>query len=215
MRVRIDLREREFDPEEIAHLAEVLSAGGCAVLPTDTIYGLFCNALDADAVGRVIRIKGRDERKALPVAVSGEEQAMRLAREVPDAALELMRRFWPGALTIVVPAAEGVPRSVAPEGTVGLRAPHYPLVQAILKATGVPLVATSANLSGAPQPVSLDLVSPEVLESADAVVDAGLLPAQKPSTVVEVSGSLVRVLRVGVVDRRVLAVALGGDNHIE
>lgn len=190
-------------------IVKCIQDGGVIVAPTDTVYGLFCNALDPVAVERVCAIKGREAARATPVAVAGVREARLLVREVPDAARRMMERFWPGALTIVLPAVPGLPGPVAPEGTVGVRAPGHGWLLRLLRDTALPLVATSANLSGGPQPTSLDVVAPEVLEAVCFVVDQGALPAGKPSSVLDLSGAHPRLLREGVLSREELSVALG------
>ena len=196
-------------PPVHGEIVKCIQDGGVIVAPTDTVYGLFCNALDPVAVERVCAIKGREAARAMPVAVAGVDAARLLVRDVPDAARRLMERFWPGALTIVLPAVPGLPAPVAPEGTVGVRAPGHGWLLRLLRDTALPLVATSANLSGGPQPTSLDVVAPEVLEAVCFVVDQGDLPVGKPSSVLDLSGAHPRLLREGVLSGEELSVALG------
>ncbi len=198
-----------LEPPVHGDIVRCLKGGGVVVAPTDTVYGLFCNALDAAAVERVCSIKGRDAARAMPVAVAGMREAARLVRDVPPAARRLMERFWPGALTLVLPAVPGLPAPVAPEGAVGVRSPAHGWLLSLLRDCGAPLVATSANLSGDVQPVSLECVAPAVLEAADFVVDQGPLPAGKPSSVLDLTGPQARLLREGVLTREELSVALG------
>lgn len=200
---------RRLDPPVHADIVRCVREGGVIVAPTDTVYGLFCNALDPQAVERVCAIKGREPGRAMPVAVAGEREAGLLVRDVSEAARRLMGQFWPGALTIVLRAVAELPAAVAPEGTVGVRAPGHDWLLSLLKDAALPLVATSANLSGGPQPVSLDVVPPDVLEAADFVVDQGELPAGKPSSVLDLTGPQPRLLREGVLSREELSVALG------
>jgi len=195
--------------DALANAAAILRNGGAIVAPTDTVYGLFCNALDSEAVAKVVAIKKRQPEHAMPVAIAETAWAQRLARVFPVRAQRLAQRFWPGALTIVLSAVPGLPLPVSPDGRVGIRVPGHVLTVALLRAAAVPLIATSANLSGGPQPVSLDVVDAGVLERVGMVLDAGPLPAGAPSTVVDLTCDPPAMLRQGVIPRADVAETLG------
>lgn len=196
-------------PDQCAVIVAALRRGEAVIAPTDTIYGLLCNALDGEAVNRVVALKGRAQDKPLPVAVQDLEQAGRVAASIPDAASLLAQRFWPGALTLVVPASPGLPTAVAPDGFVGVRAPGHAWLLSMLKEVGVPLVATSANLAGGAQPTGPAFIPGELLRKVAVFVDQGILPAGLPSTVVDVSSTPPRMLREGAIARRDIEVAAG------
>ena len=140
--------------------AELLRAGRLVVFPTETVYGLGANALDADAVRRIFEAKGRPLTSPLIVHVDSIEMARGLAREWPEAAEKLARRFWPGPLTIIVPKASMVPDIVtAGLPSVGLRMPAHPMALDLLRAAGIPLAAPSANRFTELSPTAAEHVS--------------------------------------------------------
>lgn len=175
MPIFLQLDARDPDPVAVARLAASLRAGELAALPTDTVYGLAANALDPAAVRRARAAKGRDETKAFPVFVSGVDQARQLA-EWPALADELARRFWPGALTLIVPARPGSPPDLLAGGaTIALRRPDSPLIAALLLACGFPLTGTSANRSGQPPAVTGADVAAQLGDSVAFIVDSNAL----------------------------------------
>lgn len=175
---------------------EALRAGRPVVYPTDTVYGLGCDATDPGAVRRVFEIKGRPPDQPVPVLLADPQQAAELA-ELPEGARRLMRRFWPGPLTLVVRSRGVVAELVtAGTGTVGLRVPDHPVPRALVRACGFPLVGTSANSTGKPAPVTVAQVLSDLDGRVDLVLDGGRL-AGRPSTVVDCTGDRPRVLRPG------------------
>ncbi len=177
---------------------EVLRGGGVIVLPTETVYGLGADAFDPDAVRRVYAIKGRDFAKPLSLLVSDERMLREVVAAVPEVAQELMRRFWPGPLTLVFKASDAVPREALGGGeTVGVRISSGPVVQRLLELYGRPLTATSANRSGCEPAHSAQEAMAQVGDGVDLVLDGGLLEDEMPSTVVDVSEGEARTLRHG------------------
>lgn len=183
----------------MAEVVADLKAGRFLIAPTDTVYGLFCDALNPDAVKAVVAAKGRDVSRAMPVAVAGPQGALAVAAKVPEAARRLIQRFWPGALTLLLPAREALPAEIVSNGKVGVRAHDHPLVRSLVQAMGGPLVSTSANLSGGPEPTGLDLVDIRLKEQASWVFDQGRLPAGRPSTVVDVTIDPPHIVREGLI----------------
>lgn len=186
----------------IDRAVEVLSKGGTAVFPTDTLYGLGCNALDPHAVGRVFDIKHRSYVKALPMLVRDLSWARELAYITPEQE-RVIAALWPGKVTFVLPRRDMVPSIMCGGGqTVGIRAPENAFIQALLRQLGYPLAGTSANLSGH-EPVNDAQVLAAAFRLAapqpNLVLDAGPLPHSDPSTVVDLSGRLPRILRQGAV----------------
>ncbi len=180
----------------------VLQRGGTAVFPTDTLYGLGANALDAHAVGRVFDIKHRSYVKALPMLVRDITWARELAY-ISEEQEELVRQFWPGKVTFIFLRRPIVPSATCGGGqTVGIRAPDHPFVQNLLRHLGYPLAGTSANVVGSEPVNDAKLIIETFSRTApqpDLVLDAGVLPHSEPSTVVDLSGRVPRILRQGAV----------------
>lgn len=186
----------------IERAVSVLEQKGTVVFPTDTLYAIGCNALDAAALGRVFDIKRRVYTAAVPVHV----QNVIWARELvyADARAErIMDDFWPGKVTIIAKRKDIVPAMATGGGqSLGLRAPDHPFVQALLKAFGYPLCGTSANLSGrepSQDPAAVIQMFADAPRQPDLIIDAGVLPPSEASTVVDVSGSHPRIIRQGAV----------------
>ena len=179
--------------------AEVLRRGGIVAYPTETFYGLGALARDGGAVERVARAKGRPDGKPLPLLAADRAQVDEVA-VVGELAERLAARFWPGPLTLVLPAQPGLPAAIgAGTGTVGVRVPGSEAARALARAAGGALVATSANLTGEPPPARAEDLSPALRDRLDAVLDLGATPGGLPSTVVAVEGASVRLVREGAV----------------
>jgi L-threonylcarbamoyladenylate synthase len=147
-------------PQLLAHAASVLRRGGLVAFPTETVYGLGANALDAEAVGRIFAAKGRPGFNPLIVHVLDVAAARELVTAWPEAAELLARRFWPGPLTLVLPKRDVVPDVVtAGLPSVGVRVPAHPVARALLEAAAVPVAAPSANLYTALSPTSAEHVA--------------------------------------------------------
>jgi L-threonylcarbamoyladenylate synthase len=187
---------------------EALRGGDIVGIPTDTVYGLAADPWHSGAADRLFRLKGRPRSVELPILVAGEEQALGLATAVPDTARRLMARFWPGALTLVLPRRPDVAADLGEEDeTIGLRCPDHPVPLALCAALG-PIATTSANRHGAP-PVSTALELVECLPAVTLVLDGGRCDGA-PSTVVDSTGEIPKLLRAGRVDwARILAVVDG------
>jgi L-threonylcarbamoyladenylate synthase len=187
------------NPDAIRRAAETLASGGLVAFPTDTVYGLAASIDRADAVARLYTAKGRPLDRPIPVLVSSREQVGRLASTVDRRAEPLMEHFWPGALTIVLPAAGWLPGEVVRDtGQVGVRMPDHPQALAIIAAAGGALATTSANRSGEPEAATAAEVRTTLGEAVDLIIDGG--PAGRvPSTVVSVVGDRLHLLRQGAI----------------
>lgn len=182
-------------PEDaVAAAVEALSAGDIVGLPTDTVYGLAADPWGTGAVDRLFRIKARPRSVELPVLVSGVEQALELATEVPDVARRLMDAYWPGALTLVLPRRADLAADLGEDdATIGVRCPAHPVPLAVCRRLG-PIATTSANLHGsAPAMTAAEVAA---LPGLGLVLDAGICQGQ-PSTVVDCTGADAKVLRQG------------------
>jgi len=195
MRIRVD--PRSFSPSELRAVAEIARRGGLVVYPTDTVYGLGTNPFIREAVLRVFSVKRRPLNKPLPVLVSGIDEARNLV-ELDNRSLCLAKRFWPGALTLVLPAKPTVPRELhAGLGKLGVRMPAHPVAISLIRLSGGSLVGTSANRHGWPSPRTADEALRQLGGEVDAVIDSGPAPGGVPSTVIELVGDGVRLVRRG------------------
>lgn len=165
-----------IDPDTgaITRAARVITAGGLVAFPTETVYGLGANALDANAVVRIFTAKGRPAVNPIIVHVASVEDAKKLVTSWPDFAEALAARFWPGPLTLVLPKRECVPDIVTAGGpTVALRVPAHPVALALLRASGLPIAAPSANRSTELSPTRAEHVMRGLADSIDLLLDAG------------------------------------------
>ena len=187
-----------FD-EEIVFAVAALRRGEIVGYPTETFYGLGVDALDELALARLRQLKGRGE-KAISVLVDGPGMLRKLCAKVPARASELMLRYWPGALTIALPARRGVPAALVSEGCVAVRRSSHPTAQALVSKFGRPLTTTSANLAGQP-PCTVPEAVEEVFEGRFRVLHGGATPGGAPSTLVRVrADDRIEILRRGAIE---------------
>ncbi|MDX2175492.1 MAG: L-threonylcarbamoyladenylate synthase [Candidatus Sumerlaeia bacterium] len=197
-------------PDAVARAAEVLRGGGLVAIPTETVYGLAVRADSDAAVARLYAAKGRPATNPLIVHVPDLGAAERWAAPMPELAARLAGLFWPGPLTLVVPAAAGLsPRALGGGDTVGLRAPDHPVALALLRECGLPLAAPSANASGRLSPTTAEAVLDTLDGLIDLVLDGGACAVGIESTVLDACCDPPRVLRPGVLTAEQLADALG------
>lgn len=194
-------------PKALSRAQHVLQAGGLIAFPTDTVYGLASRIDSAAAIEKLFAAKGRDFNKAIAVLVSDLEQVELVAQDFPPSALRLAQRFWPGALTLVVQRRAGLPEVLSPLPTVGVRMPDHPFARALLRACG-PLAVTSANLSGAANPISAADVAGQLSGRIDLILDGGPCPGGVPSSVVDCTRPELPVLRQGALSEAELRAAL-------
>jgi L-threonylcarbamoyladenylate synthase len=188
------------EPEAIARAAAVLRAGGLVAFPTETVYGLGANALDAAAVGRIFAAKGRPANNPLIVHISGPEKATEVVAVWPELAARLAERFWPGPLTLVLPKHPDVPDVITAGGpTVAVRVPAHPVALALMRAAGTPLAAPSANRSTRLSPTRAEHVLRGLDGRIDLVLDAGPTAGGLESTVLDLTTVPPRLLRPGLV----------------
>lgn len=189
-----------LQPEIVDKAAAALRAGGVVVVPTTCLYGLCGDAFNAAAVQKIFDIKNRPKDKPLLVLISNRRMVPQVAAHTAPLATALMDRFWPGQLTLVMQAREGLPAGLCSNtGKVGIRLVAHPVAAAVVRAVGGPITGTSANLSGAGGCASIDDLHRGIMESAEMIVDAGALKGGPGSTVVDVTGTAPLVLREGVV----------------
>src|SRR5262245_4177267 len=198
--------------EAIEQAAAVIQRGGLVAFPTETVYGLGANALDANAVAGIFRAKGRPGNNPLIVHVTDIVAARELATEWSDAADRLAQRFWPGPLSLVVPKQSYVPDIVTAGGpTVALRVPANTVARALLSAAAVPIAAPSANRSNRISPTRAEHVLRSLDGRIDLLLDGGPTSGGLESTVLDVSRKPARLLRPGLLTREELQAALGDE----
>ena len=185
-------------PETLEQSANIIRSGGLLGIPTETVYGLGANGLDPDAVLKIFQAKGRPQDNPLILHVSGPEQVELFCHDIPQVAWTLMERFWPGPLTLVLPARDNVPRrTTAGLDTVAIRCPDQDMTRAIIRAAGVPIAAPSANISGKPSPTTAQHVYHDMAGKIEAIVDGGPCSVGLESTIVDLAGDTPRLLRPG------------------
>jgi L-threonylcarbamoyladenylate synthase len=196
-------------PENLERAAQIIRNGGLVAFPTETVYGLGANALDAMAVAKIFEAKERPSFDPLIVHVSDREMLRRVVREVPALAEQLIARFWPGPLTLVLPKSELVPEIVtAGLPTVAVRMPAHPVAQALIRQAGVPVAAPSANPFGYLSPTRAEHVERMLGERVDLILDGGRTEFGVESTIVLLAEKPV-VLRYGAVALEALEQVVG------
>jgi L-threonylcarbamoyladenylate synthase len=199
------------DEAGIARAAAILRDGGLVALPTETVYGLAARADSEAAIAEIYRAKGRPDFNPLIVHVASLEQAEELG-SFDKRGRDLARRFWPGPLTMVLPLREGAPVAAAVTAglpTIALRVPAHPLTQAVLRETGLPLAAPSANRSGSVSPTSAEHVSASFGSDVPPVLDGGACETGLESTIVALREQGWQMLRPGPIPESAVAAILG------
>ena len=194
------IRISPTDPagQAIGRAARAIKAGGLVAFPTETVYGLGANAWDEAAVDKIFRAKGRPATDPLIAHIAAADQLNKLTRELPELARELARRFWPGALTLVLRKSAAVPaRLTAGLDTVAVRMPDHAVARALIEAAGVPIAAPSANRFSRPSPTSAQHVLDDLAEAVDVLLDAGPTSIGLESTIVSLVDDPPRLLRPG------------------
>lgn len=204
------MSEPQFS-KSLAHAIDVaakkLAAGGVVIYPTETFYGLGAAVSHPEALRRLAALKGREGNKPMPVIAADEQAARSLWGEVPEIAGLLMHQFWPGPLTIVLPARPGLPFEVAQTGEVGVRVSSNPIARELARRVG-PIAATSANMTGAGEKTRVSELDALVVNQVDAVIDGGRTPGGRSSTVLRLTGGKPMILREGSIQRALIEACL-------
>ncbi len=198
----IKLNPESPDPSLIAYCAEQIKQGVVVGMPTDTFYGLAADPFNLRAVDRVYDIKSRNRHKPLSLLIESVDQAEHLADVVPDEFFILAEHFWPGPLTIIVKAAPRLPlKATANTGNIAVRIPAAQIPLQIIRAAGLPITATSANLHGRPECTTADGVRDQMQERVSLIVDGGPSPRTTLTTIVNLAekGCKYKIMRVGAV----------------
>ncbi|MBO5937590.1 MAG: threonylcarbamoyl-AMP synthase [Clostridia bacterium] len=196
--------------DDISKVASILKDGGIAAIPTETVYGLAGNALKGECVKKIYRAKGRPSDNPLIVHISDISQWAPLVKSIPESALALAEKFWPGPLTIILPKSDIIPTEISGGlGTVAVRMPSDEIAKAIISACGFPLAAPSANTSGKPSPTCASHVTEDLDGKIDAIVDSGECSVGIESTVITLATDIPRLLRPGGITPEMLTEVLG------
>lgn len=183
-------------PDAIALACEVVRAGGLIAFPTDTLYGLGCDPHLPTALQKIYAAKGRAMSKAIPVLISSPDQLVGLVLTLPEQAGRLMKQWWPGALTLVLPKNPALPPDLTPYPGLAVRMPNHPVALSLFGQTG-PLAVTSANLSDHENPRDAQGVLAQLDGMVDLILDGGELTGGQASTIVDCLGSEPKLLREG------------------
>ncbi len=198
------------DNTNIQRAADLIRAGGLVAFPTETVYGLGANAFNALACAKIFSVKARPSFDPLIVHLPDLSALSQVAEEIPDLALKLGQRFWPGPLTLVLKKKHSVPYLVcAGLPTVAIRVPAHPVVQALLRASGVPIAAPSANPFGYLSPTCAAHVIEQLGSKVDLILDGGACDIGVESTILDLSQGAPRLLRQGGLSQEALEAALG------
>ncbi len=180
----------------------ILKRGGIVAFPTDTVYGLGAGLAFPEAIERIYRVKERQRNVPFPVLIARNAEVNALAKNVPPVARQLMKTFWPGGLTIILERADSVPDFVtAGSPTIGLRIPAHPVPIALVAGSGMPLIGTSANISGRPSPLTAAEVRAQLAGKVELIIDGGRAPGGKESTILDLTGAAPVISREGAVPR--------------
>ena len=206
----LKLKAFNTSDKDISAAAQILKNGGVVAIPTETVYGLAANALDTNAVKKIFAAKGRPQDNPLIVHISKFDEIYDLVTDVPDTAKLLADAFWPGPLTMVLPKSDIVP-SVISAGldTVAVRMPSHPIAREIIKQSGCPLAAPSANISGKPSPTTAEHVVADMDSKIDAVVISDQCSVGVESTVILLANGQKRLLRPGGITVEMLTSVIG------
>jgi L-threonylcarbamoyladenylate synthase len=207
----LDCRDPDNRAEAIAEAAAAVKSGGLVVMPTDTVYGIGADAFDSAAVTALLAAKGRGRDMPVGVLVGSWHTIEGLVYAVPAAARELIRAFWPGALSLVVRQAPSLQWDLGDaNGTVMLRMPLHPVALELLRQTG-PMAVSSANVSGRPAAGTAEDAREQLGDQVQVYLDGGVAQRQAASTIVDLTGASPRILREGPVGAGAVAEVLGLD----
>lgn len=206
----IKIDPNNIDKELIAQAAEVIKGGGLVVFPTETVYGLGADTFNCGAVANIYRAKNRPADNPLISHISAMEQIYDLAAEVPENAVKVMEHFWGGPLTLILKRRPDVPAAVsAGLNTVSIRFPSHSIAYELIRQSGTPIAAPSANLSGSPSPTTAKHAIDDMMGRVDMIIDGGDSFIGVESTVVDMTGEMPVILRPGAVTAEDIAAITG------
>lgn len=209
---------KPVSPEAIREAAELIRKGELVGMPTETVYGLGANALDEEAVKKIFAAKGRPGDNPLIVHVSCLAEIQPLVREIPDSAKRLMEAFWPGPMTLILPKSDLIPSAVsAGLDTVGIRLPASEAARELIRVSGCPIAAPSANRSGRPSPTTAQHVFEDMDGRIPMILDGGSSEVGVESSVIDATGDVPVILRPGGITPEMVEKVLGDvrvDEHV-
>lgn len=188
-------------PESWQAAREVIQNGGLVAFPTDTVYGVACDPYNVSAITQLYEAKSRDRMKALPLLLADVGEVGKVARSVPEIAQKLGKRFWPGALTLVIPRNPNLPDALGGGNTIAVRVPDHAELRGFLALCGGALATSSANLSGQPDATTAQQAAEYLGEHVGVIIDGGPTPGGIPSTVVDCTQEPPAVVRAGVIPK--------------
>jgi len=205
----IKINPKKIDHKKIALAARIIKKGGLVAFPTETVYGLGANALNAKAVLKIFKAKKRPLDNPIIVHIARKKDIYKVAKEVPKKAEKLIKKFWPGPLTLVLKKSEKIPYEVtAGLETVCVRMPSHPIALALIKKSK-PIAAPSANLAGRPSPTRAEHVLQDLKGKIDAIIDGGETKIGLESTILDLTSKIPTILRPGGISYEELKKALG------
>lgn len=198
-----------FQYHQLEDVPDILKKSGVVVFPTSGLYGLGADAMDVKAVTRIYQIKKRPFSKPLLMLIDSIDELAGLVRRVPPVAGNIIRRFWPGHVTIIFEAGSAIPDIITGKtGKIGIRQCSHPVAISLIRSVGKPITGTSANLSGKPGCTDIDHLDPSVAATVDKIIDAGKLCGGAGSTIVDVTQDPVRIIRDGRVSAQEILAAI-------
>lgn len=207
--IKVDTSKPDWD-KQLDHAAQVLRDGGLVAFPTETVYGLGANALDQSAIEGIYRAKGRPSDNPLIVHIAETDALKELTSDIPGMAPKLIEACWPGPLTLLMPKSDRIPAIVtAGLGTVGIRMPANPIALELIRKSGVPVAAPSANSSGRPSPTLAKHVIEDLSSKVDVIIDGGHTKVGVESTVLDITVDPPMILRPGGITYEKLTEILG------
>lgn len=207
--IRIENKENLRD-EQLLEAAEILRNGGLVAFPTETVYGLGANALEAEASAKIYAAKGRPSDNPLIAHIASMDDLPKLAAEIPEAGRRLAEKYWPGPLTLIFPKKDIVPYGTTGGlDTVAVRMPSDPVANGLIRLAGIPVAAPSANTSGRPSPTKAEHVIEDMNGKIEMIIDGGEVGIGVESTIVDVSGKVPALLRPGAITIEMLRETIG------
>lgn len=187
-----------LDSESIIRAGKIIQNNGVVIFPAKCLYGIATNALNETAVAKIFNLKQRPRSNPILVLIPDRTMLKDLVKSIPESATRLMDAFWPGNLTLVFEARDTLPKSLtAGTGKIGIRLPVHPVAKALVDWLKSPITGTSANLSGQESCNCIGRLDPAIRNAADLVLDAGTLKGGKGSSIVDITGPAVNIIREG------------------
>lgn len=198
------------DENSIKEVANILKNGGLVAIPTETVYGLAANAFNEEACANIFKAKGRPGDNPLIVHICNMDMLKDIVTEVPEGAKKLAEKFWPGPLTMIMKKSDKIPMVTSANlPTVAVRFPAHPVAQAIIRESGLPLAAPSANLSGSPSPTTFQHCVNDLMGRVEGIIDGGPCSVGVESTIISFAGEVPVLLRPGYITLEQLREVLG------